>query len=278
MVQHNFIPGEIYHRRNDIHSIFKGQQYGGIVTPAQAPYVFLFTGDAGEDFGYVDKFQPSNGLYWYTGEGQVGDMQMERGNAAIQNHRENRKSLLLFESAQTAHVRFIGEMAYVGHHQEERPDREQHPRQAIIFHLELLLFQKHEATRALAAQEALPEFGKQRSTLHTLRKKALHALQSSATTAERLVNIRMRSEAVKNYALTRANGVCEGCSMPAPFETKRGPFLEVHHVNRLADGGPDHPSSVIALCPNCHRKSHYARHSSVFNDALKAHLKVIEPQ
>lgn len=123
MPRHTFIPGQIYHRRNDIHAIFKGQQYGGIATPAEAPYVFLFAGEAGEEFGYTDKFQ-ADGLYWYTGEGQLGDMQMTKGNAAIYNHRANHKSLLLFEAMPKGLVRFSGEMAYVEHHSETRPDRE----------------------------------------------------------------------------------------------------------------------------------------------------------
>lgn len=110
-----------------------------------------------------------------------------------------------------------------------------------------------------------------------LRQKALLAAPAQAAMAERLVNIRMRSFAIKAYALTRANGVCEGCAAPAPFESKRGPFLEVHHIDRLADGGPDHPSSVIALCPNCHRKAHYAKDAMRFNAALKAHIGILEP-
>lgn len=275
MSKHPFITGQIYHRRNDIHAPFKGQQYGGIATPAEAPYVFLFTGDAGEEFGYADTFQP-NGLYWYTGEGQVGHMQMVKGNAAIYNHRKNRKTILLFEAARTGYVRFVGEMAYVDHHKEERLDREQKSRQAIVFHLELLPFLKQETPLTLTAQEALPDYHKKTVSLSELRKKTLQSSSEEATVSERLVNIRMRSAAIKTYALARAGGICEGCLNAAPFETKRGPFLEVHHVDRLADGGPDHPRSVIALCPNCHRKAHYAKNSDVFNEALKAHLKRIE--
>ena len=37
------------------------------------PVIFLFTGEQGEQYGYSDEFQ-TDGTYWYTGEGQVGDM------------------------------------------------------------------------------------------------------------------------------------------------------------------------------------------------------------
>ena len=49
--------GKIYNRRSDIHGIYKGQQYGGIATPAEHPYIFIFTGDAGGEYGYIDDFE-----------------------------------------------------------------------------------------------------------------------------------------------------------------------------------------------------------------------------
>ena len=42
------------------------------------------------------------------------------------------------------------------------------------------------------------------------------------------------------YVLRQANGMCEMCGGPAPFTDLNGaPFLEVHHVRPLAEGGPD---------------------------------------
>ena len=69
-----------------------------------------------------------------------------------------------------------------------------------------------------------------------------------------------RDPQVAAYALRKAKGHCGDCKKPAPF-TRRAtghPFLEVHHIHMLKDGGSDTPDNVIALCPNCHRKRHYA--------------------
>ena len=83
-----------------------------------------------------------------------------------------------------------------------------------------------------------------------------------------------RSQAIRLYALKRANGICEACKKEAPFKTKEDkPFLEVHHIGKLIDGGADDPEWVIALCPNCHRKAHYSKESVKFNDMLQ---KIIE--
>ena len=35
------------------------------------------------------------------------------------------------------------------------------------------------------------------------------------------------------------------------------PYLEVHHIIRLADDGDDSVENAIALCPNCHREAHF---------------------
>ena len=59
--------------------------------------------------------------------------------------------------------------------------------------------------------------------------------------------------------LEHAKGICETCGRPAPFELDDGtPFLEVHHVRLLAEGGSDQISNAVALCPNCHRRCHMA--------------------
>lgn len=59
--------------------------------------------------------------------------------------------------------------------------------------------------------------------------------------------------------LLRARGRCEGCRRKAPFlrQKDRKPYLEVHHVRLLADGGEDTVKNAVALCPNCHRERHF---------------------
>lgn len=267
MAAHQFIVGQIYNRKRDIHDRYAGQERGGIATPTSALHVFAFTSEAGAAFGYEDKFQPE-GVFWYTGEGQVGDMQMIRGNAAIANHAQVGKSILLFESTPKGEVRFLGDADYLGHHIEQRPDRNGALRNAIIFHLGL----KPSVPENTAQQNATP-YSQSRKltaklTLSELRSIALESAAENASSEEKLINVRVRAEAVRRYALRRASGMCEGCQSAAPFKSKNGPFLEVHHVFRLADGGPDHPGKVVALCPNCHRRAHYAVDAEAFNESL----------
>ncbi|UVE19406.1 HNH endonuclease [Pseudomonas sp. LS44] len=69
-----------------------------------------------------------------------------------------------------------------------------------------------------------------------------------------------RDPAVKAWVLQRADGCCELCDCSAPFLREDGlPYLEVHHVKPLAEGGSDRISNTIALCPNCHRRMHHGQ-------------------
>lgn len=70
-----------------------------------------------------------------------------------------------------------------------------------------------------------------------------------------------RCPAVRSAVLERAAGHCELCNCEG-FRTVGGAiFLETHHVLPLCEGGPDVPWNVVAICPNDHRRAHYAEDS-----------------
>jgi 5-methylcytosine-specific restriction endonuclease McrA len=80
---------------------------------------------------------------------------------------------------------------------------------------------------------------------------------------------RSTSTHVHSYAIQRSQGICESCDAPAPFETKNGtPYLEVHHLKPISQGGSDHPENVAAVCPNCHRRTEKSKDSDIFNNAI----------
>lgn len=129
-----FIKGEIYKRSRDIHDKYQGQRFGGISTPRDYPFIFLFSSPSGEEYGYKDGWT-ADGIYLYTGEGQFGNMEFTKGNKAILNHKKDEKSLLLFEYISTGLVRFVGEMEYVGHRFVNTHDLNGRTRRAIVFEL-----------------------------------------------------------------------------------------------------------------------------------------------
>jgi len=126
-----FIKGHVY-RRRDLHSLYGGQQQGGISTPSKHPFIFLFTSERGEAYGYKDGWQ-EDGTFLYTGEGQRGDMTFTRGNLAIRDHVANGKSLHLFEQAHMGHVRYVSQMVCEGYYITQGRDIDGKERAVIVF-------------------------------------------------------------------------------------------------------------------------------------------------
>lgn len=97
-------------------------------------------------------------------------------------------------------------------------------------------------------------------------------IEPSRTTA--CTTVYQRDPEVVAWVLNQADGMCERCDSPAPFIKEDGtPFLEVHHVRRLADGGPDTTDNAVALCPNCHRELHSGMAKMESADRLVAKLE-----
>ena len=112
-----------------------------------------------------------------------------------------------------------------------------------------------------------------------LRALAFACARKSLPPKVREIKQRKGSAIIHRYVLSRAKGTCEGCDCDAPFfRVDFSPYLEPHHTLRRADDGPDHPATVIALCPNCHRRAHHSVDHVRYNVALKRKLKRIEPE
>lgn len=87
--------------------------------------------------------------------------------------------------------------------------------------------------------------------------------------AERFV----RDPNVIAWVLEQAIGFCEACGDKAPFQRDDGePYLEVHHVRPLAEGGPDTVDNAVACCPNCHRHLHHGSGREKFRQSLLERL------
>jgi 5-methylcytosine-specific restriction protein A len=205
-------------------------------------------------------------------------MQMVRGNRAILEHEKTGRALHLFELLENGLLRYVGEATCLGYSWETAPDLDELPRRAIVFQLEIKGGEEGRPViiEEVALRREVDRLWKQ--PMRELRRLAYEAPVGSGVAAEqRIRNVYRRSAGVKAYVLRRANGVCEGCGQPAPFKMLNGQlYLEPHHIRRLADEGPDHPSWVAALCPNCHRRVHYGADGTEFNQEIARRIQVVE--
>lgn len=263
-----FIPGKLYERRA-IHTEFGGQSQGGISTPADFPVIFVFMGKSGAQHGYDDKRHP-DGSISYFGEGQSGDMVLKRGNRAIAGHVATGKDLLLFEATGKGKpVRFEGQFVCQGYDEVSSKDSDGITRKAIVFDLAPI-----EAAQVESGQNGQGDTWP--TDFRTLRELAYRAAKTPSKKTK-TYTVSERSSIIRAYALTRAGGRCESCCNNGPFLTLSGqPYLEVHHLRRLTDGGPDSPAGVAAICPTCHREIHHGQNGAEKNLKLSELIQDVE--
>lgn len=78
-----------------------------------------------------------------------------------------------------------------------------------------------------------------------------------------------RDPKVKAWVLKNASGKCECCKQDSPFISTNGiPYLEVHHLKLLTNGGSDTIENTVALCPNCHREFHHGINREKIKDRI----------
>lgn len=84
----------------------------------------------------------------------------------------------------------------------------------------------------------------------------------------------LRDPKICAWVLKEADGVCELCGNRGPFYDQKTdcPFLVVHHVQFLSQGGADSVQNAVALCPNCHAECHYAPNTKVVAEKIRGQV------
>jgi 5-methylcytosine-specific restriction protein A len=154
---------------------------------------------------------------------------------------------------------YVGEFAYTGHFWSWNTDVHGTLRKVLTFVLEPInAVREGPETKLTPEQELLLQQGR---------------LAGKPPVREAIVKRYGRSSFVAEQTLSRAQGRCELCGSPAPFvDLNEEPFLEVHHIIPLSEGGTDDLKNTAALCPNCHRAVHYANNAPELQQKLISKL------
>jgi 5-methylcytosine-specific restriction protein A len=201
----------------------------------------------------------NNDTMHYTGMGRKGNQKL-KGNQNITLYESNFNGVGVhfFEVFTEKVYTYQGQVVLSDKpFQEQQDDEDGNPRDVWVFPLK----RKDGSTPVISKVSLDKTFERKVMKASTL---TLEELKSKASKSQSKPGSRVattttyqRDANVVNYTLKRADGVCELCEQPAPFNKKNGePYLEVHHVKQLADGGDDTIENTVALCPNCHRKVH----------------------
>ncbi len=270
-----FTIGVEYPRRALLDFVGSKQNQSGIIWGSNRPECVIVTsgGKHGISSGYADKRNP-DGTWDYVGQGSSGNQSKEKYANRILIDRDRNVLLFTTREQSSAEYRISGTRSKL-YKFEGLFDVLSH--EIVVANSgkregdALLLFKLVPAdsifTNATQDVQDVSEPGKE-TDLSAL-KKAIITTPIGANVSLTLTQYRRRSSDVRRYALIRANGICEKCNKPAPFETlNKQPYLEVHHILKLADDGPDLPQNVAAICPNCHREAHFGAGHEAFNKSL----------
>jgi len=256
-----FTTNQEYDRQDLLDFVGSKQLQSGIIWGDKQPNCVIITsgGSYGEDSGYHDK-RNEDGSWLYIGQGSTGDQNVNaKANSLLVKKERN---VLLFSTKEPTSKEI-----------RERGTRRKRYKFEGFFDVlsyELVSGQGSRSVDKLIQFHLIPSenifnhdnietpIEESDLNLKELRDRIKVGNAEYKTQKITVKEYRQRSAQVKAYALKRANGICELCERPAPFLSAFGePFLEVHHIQKLADDGPDLPENVCAICPNCHREAHY---------------------
>lgn len=238
-----------------ITTIFKCSNQGGMRPSKKTNTLVLISKKVGNI--YNDR-RVGNELF-YTGMGLTGNQKLERQNKTLYYSNENNISAHLFEINEPTIYTYMGRVKLMGKpFQEEQDDKDKNKRKVWIFPLKLIDYPEETLITEEEFRRSQEECEKE---VKELRKEDIEkkARQSSGNAKTRKVtsNVYERNPYVAGLARMNASGICQLCGNKAPFKNKDGdPYLEVHHIEWLSDGGKDIIENTTALCPNCHKKMH----------------------
>lgn len=272
-----FSAGAKYRRRQLLNFAGSHQQQTGIIWGKKEPGCVICTsgGRHSKSIGYADGPAP-DGIWHYFGQGGKGDQSEETFANRLLS--EGQRTVLLFITREPTAVesrnqgdyakwyQYVGAFHVVGRDVVIPSTGPRKGNRLVRFSLVPVLDQLSNETSS----------DTNTMDLGMLRERALNDYQPTANHLS-LSSYRERSASIRRYALARAAGSCEHCRSKAPFTGADGrPYLEVHHILRLADDGPDLPTNVIALCPNCHRAAHFANDRALLHEQLLSVAKSLE--
>lgn len=246
--------GHIY-RNNEIANAFGCATQGGMRRSHITNTLVIFSDHAGAD--YEDKWTvDENGedilLYVGMGKSDRGDQDINFGqNITLKESNKNGVDVYLFEAYERSRHMYRGRVRLV----DEPYQDTQAGRLVWIFPLKIV------DKDSLIPEEVIEQSDEQkrkeaaRLSSEVLLERAKKVSGQSRRTVKSQTYV--RDAYVAEHTKRRANGICDLCGKPAPFNDKNGnPYLESHHVHWLSRGGEDTIYNTVALDPSCHKKIH----------------------
>lgn len=241
-----------------IAKVFKCSKQGGMRKSNTTNTLVLISKQTGKSI-YHDTWVDN--MLHYTGMGQVGDQKLDFAqNKTLKDSAKNGVIVHLFEVFKDTEYTYAGIVKLAKPpYKVTEPDKNNNKRIVYKFPLKLKTSEYCPNNDTLIQNEEKLEKSISRKTIQEIKELAIE--KSKLNKNKHLVrkvstNTYDRSPAIRELVKELAKGICQLCENKAPFEVKGKPFLHVHHIEYLSNGGEDTIENAIAVCPNCHAKIH----------------------
>ncbi len=229
-----------------LQKIFKCGNMGGMRKSKKTGTLVIIS-DKTKPF-YHDNWK--NGILLYTGMGKHGDQVLKGNqNQTLYDSDTNGIAVFLFEVLVKSVYTYRGQVKLAeSPYQTDQPDEEGRVRKVWIFPITPIL-----------GDEEIDDPDPVKVAKLSTKELIIRSQMISGPHEPKVVQTTVyhRDAYLKEEVKRIANGKCQLCGKEAPFIDNNGsPYLEEHHVKKLAEGGTDTLDNVVAICPNCHRKVH----------------------
>ncbi|WP_406198226.1 HNH endonuclease [Kitasatospora sp. NBC_01560] len=286
--------GEKFEKRDNIWHSYGGEKMAGIGSLGDG-ILSTFSKDNGP---YADGQLPGSDWIAYVGDGLKGDQRLVDGNKALADHQAAQRPLRYWHKPLDGDFTFETWAVVVQRRLRWGQGADKQWRREFIWILApvpspLRQTWPHDVTNALETDtgelydetteyqpgDVDPTARHSKETDEEAYRRLAKAAEEGAAQrkeAKRQSEVEryVRSSTARAAVIRRSNGRCENprcAGHPTELTTAGAPILQVDHIQDLAKGGPDIPSNMIALCPNCHALKTYG----VNREKLRRELKKI---
>ena len=275
--------GETFKDRFEIWELFGGQRQKGIW---KFPGEEIVNAYSGEDSPYPDRIDHETGSIEYRGQGLSGNQSLTDGNRYLEDARISKSPIRFWFKPSKGRIVFKNWAVVADRTTIFENDQEDNSAERILWFLaevgspyaqdwpdevanfEVLELPEEEKPISRSPEKLLARY----SQLSEI----LSQEASESVVSQKTRRTFKRRKDARDLVLARSGDKCENtwCTgMPRDTDKHGRALLEVDHIKPLGEGGPDVPSNMIALCPNCHVAKTRGINAAAMSKELK---KIVE--
>ena len=278
--------GETFKDRLEIWELFGGQRQKGIW---KFPGEEVVNAYSAEDSPYPDRIDRETGSIEYRGQGLSGNQSLTDGNRYLEEARLSKSPIRFWFKPSKGRLIFRNWAVVTDRTTIFENDQDDNSAERILWFLaevgspntqdwpvEVI---ESEVLDLPEEEKSIPRSPEKLLARYSQLSQILSQEASESIVSQKVRRTFKRRKDARDLVLARSGEKCENTSctgMPNDTDKHGRALLEVDHIKPLGEGGPDIPSNMIALCPNCHVAKTRGIRAAAMSKELKKIVEVKE--